>query len=116
MKTDELIEVYKTSLLAFHTHAVQVGMDDSDKIRIIRVLIDAAESNLNNLERSEKTIERKLWELTDYVRQLFIQSWCDAEPELAGDKDYIEESGEIFDYVFHNGRYPDDWLLFGQIS
>ena len=108
MTTAELVRVYERNLLALGTHSMKVSMDDSEHIRLIRVLIETAETLIEEIGESESKIEAAVWELTDYARSLYIQSCLEANTEISNKEDYAEESGEIFDYVFQHGTYPDE--------
>ena len=108
MTTAELVRVYERNLLALGTYSMKVSMDDSEHIRLIRVLIETAETFIEEIGESESKIEATAWELTDYARSLYIKSCLEANQEISNKEEYAEESGEIFDYIFQHGTYPDE--------
>jgi hypothetical protein len=108
MTTAELVRVYERNLLALGVHSMKVSMDDSEHIRLIRVLIETAETLIEEIGESEGKIEAAVWELTDYARGLYIRSCLEAGPEISNIEGYAEEPGEIFDYIFQHGTYPDE--------
>ena len=108
MTTADLVRVYEKNLLALDAHARKVSMDDSKHIRLVRVLIETAETLMEEMGKSESKIEATAWELTDYARSLYINSCLEAYPEISNKDEFAEESGEMFDYVFQHGAYPDE--------
>ena len=108
MTTADLVRVYERNILALGAYAMKVSMDDSDQIRHIRVLIETAETLIEEIGESESKIEATAWELTDYARSLYIQSCLDENPGISNKDKFAEESGELFDYVFQYGAYPDE--------
>lgn len=104
----ELIRVYERNIQALIEHSVAVSMDDSEHIRIIRVLIKTAEELLEEKGETNDAIEAATWTLTDYARNLYIDSCLKGNPEISNKADFAEEAGEIFDYVFQHGSYPDE--------
>ena len=108
MTTAELVRVYERNLLALGTYSTKVSMDDSEHIRLIRVLIETAETLIEEIGESESRIEAAVWELIDYARSLYIKYCLEVNPEISNKEEYAEESGEIFDYVFQHGSYPDE--------
>jgi len=108
MTTAELVRVYERNILALGTYSTKVSMDDSEHIRLIRVLIETAETLIEEIGESESRIEAAVWELTDYARSLYIKYCLEVNPEISNKEEYAEESGEIFDYVFQHGSYPDE--------
>ena len=61
-------------------------MDDSEHIRLIRVLIETAETLIEEIGESESKIEAAVWELTDYARSLYIKYCLEVNPEMNGTK------------------------------
>jgi len=108
MTTAELVRVYERNLLALGAHSMKVSMDDPEHIRLIRVLVETAKTLIEEIGESESKIEATAWELTDYARSLYIKSCLEANQEISNKEEYAEESGEIFDYIFQHGTYPDE--------
>jgi hypothetical protein len=108
MTTADLVRVYEKNLLALGAHAIKVSMDDSEHIRLIRVLIETAEMLVEEIGKTESEIQATAWKLTDYAKSLYIKSCLEANPEISNKQDFAEESSEIFDYVFQHGTYPDE--------
>ena len=57
MTTADLVRVYEKNLLALDAHARKVSMDDSEHIRLVRVLIETAETLMEEMGKSESKIE-----------------------------------------------------------
>jgi hypothetical protein len=108
MTKAELIRVYQRNLQALGTHAIAVSMDDREHILAVRVLIRTAEELLKETGETNDAIEEAAWALTDYARTLYVDSCLKSHPEISNKAEYAEESGELFDYVFHQGSYPDE--------
>ena len=83
-------------------------MDDKESIRIIRVLIQTAEQILEEKGEPHEKIEKAVRALIDHARRLYVDSCVKAAPEMSPDSDYGNECGEMFDYVFQHGSYPDE--------
>jgi len=108
MTKTELIRVYERNLQALGAHAVGVSMDDREHILTVRVLIQTAEELLKEKGEANDAIEEAAWTLTDYARTLHVDSCLKTHPEISNKADFAEESGELFDYVFHQGSYPGE--------
>ncbi len=83
-------------------------MDDSEHIRLIRVLIETAETLMEEMGESESEIAATAWDLTDYARSVYVKSCLEANPEISNKDEFAEESAEMFNYVFQHGAYPDE--------
>ena len=108
MTKAELIRVYERNLHALGAHADGVSMDDREHILTVRVLIQTAEELLKEKGETNEAVEEAAWALTDYARNLYVDSCLKTHPENSNKVDFAEESGELFDYVFHQGSYPDE--------
>ena len=108
MTIAELIRVYERNLRALGAHFVEVSMEDKDHIRIIRVLIQTAEEFLKEKGETNDALTQAASTLTDFARTLYIKSCLAANPEISDKEDFAEESGEMFDYVYQHGSYPDE--------
>ncbi len=104
----ELIQVYERNIQALAAHAVGVSADDREHILTVRVLIKTATELMKEQGETNNAIEEAAWGLTDYARTLYVDSCLKAHPEISNKTDFAEESGELFDYVFHQGSYPDE--------
>jgi len=82
-------------------------MDDAEYIRVIRVLIETAETLLTEIEQSEEKIATAVWKLTEFAKNLYVNYCLQQNSEIANKEDFGEESGELFDYVFFHGTYPE---------
>jgi hypothetical protein len=108
MTTPELIHIYEHILLALSTHASNVFMDDSEHIQIIRVLTQTAGALLEEDGEINANIDKATSSLIDYAKNLYVASCLKAHSEISNQQDYADESGEMFDYVFQHGSYPDE--------
>ena len=107
MTAEELVRIYETNIRALQKHAKDQSMDDAEYIRVVRVLIEAAETLFAEIERSEEKIKTAAWKLMEYAKDLYVRFCLEQNPEIANKEDYAEESGELFDYVLFHGTYPE---------
>ena len=107
MTEEELLQVYEASIRALQSHAKDQSMDDAEYIRVIRVLIETAETLLTEIEESEEKIATAVWKLTEFGKNLYVNYCLQQNSEIANKEDFDEESGELFDYVFFHGTYPE---------
>jgi len=108
MTKAELIRVYERNLRALGAHAVGESKDDREHILTVRVLIRTAEELLKEKDETTDAREEAVRTLTDYARTLYVDSCLKTHPEISNKAEFAEESGELFDYVFHQGSYPDE--------
>ena len=83
-------------------------MDDRDYVRIVRVLIEATESFLEDAAEADAEIEQILFKLQECARDLYVAQCVRVETAMANQGDYEEECAEIFDHLFAHGEYPGD--------
>lgn len=95
------------NLSALASHWIKEGMDDRDHIRIVRVLIDATESLLDEAEQSDTAIEKTLFMLQEHARDLYVKQCVATAGAMANQGEYADECREVFDYLFAHGEYPD---------
>ena len=107
MTAEELITVYEKAISAIQSHGHKQSMDDAECIGALRVLIQTAEESLAEIGQSEEEVERAAWKLMEFAKDLYVGSCLDQNPRFANREDFVEESAELFDYVFFHGTYPD---------
>ena len=108
MTKAELIRVHERNLEALSAHAVGLSMYDKEHILTVRVLIRTAGGLLKEQGETNDAIDEAAWALTECARTLYVDSCFKTHPEISNRVDFAEESGELFDYVFHQGSYPDE--------
>ena len=82
-------------------------MDDAECIGVLRVLIQTAEESLIEIGQSGEEVERAAWKLMECAKDLYVESCLDQNSKFANTEDFVEESAELFDYVFFHGTYPE---------
>ena len=82
-------------------------MDDAECIGVLRVLIQTAEESLIEIGQSGEEVERAAWKLMESANDLYVESCLDQNSKFANTEDFVEESAELFDYVFFHGTYPE---------
>ena len=107
MTAEELIQVYETNIRALQVHAKEQSIDDAEYIRVVRVLIETAETSLAEIGQSEEKMEAAAGKLAEFAKDLYVRFCLEQNPEIANKEDYAEESGELFDYVLFHGTYPN---------
>jgi hypothetical protein len=103
---EELVRVYETSIPALQAHAREQSMDDAEYILVVRVLIETAETLLEEIGHPASGIETAAWKLMEFAKDLYVRFCLEQNPEIANREDFAEESRELFDYVFFHGTYP----------
>lgn len=103
----QFIRIYKRSLDGLADHFVAEGMDDTEYIRIVRVLISAAVSILVEDGKTDGTIGAVELALREHARDFYISQCAKNHSKISNISDYKDECVEIFDYIFQHGRYPD---------
>jgi 2-hydroxy-3-keto-5-methylthiopentenyl-1-phosphate phosphatase len=104
---EEVVRLYKTNIRALQRHVKEQSMDDAEYIRVVRVLIETAETSLAEIGQSDEKIETAAWKLAEFAKDLYVRFCLEQNPEIANKEDFAEESGELFDYVLFHGTYPE---------
>ena len=103
----QVIRIHKKSLDGLAEHFVSECMDDSEYIRIVRVLVTAAVSILIEDGEADGTIGPVEMSLREHARDFYVAHCANNHSEISNIADYKEECAEMFDYIFQHGRYPD---------
>jgi hypothetical protein len=93
MNAEDLVRVFERNILAVSAHAEEEGMDDAERIRLIRVLTDTAESLLKEMGESENRIEAISWGLQDGAKKLYVESCVEENPGISNKEDFAQEFG-----------------------
>ncbi|MGB5735979.1 MAG: hypothetical protein WBM40_16200 [Thiohalocapsa sp.] len=107
MTAEELMRVYEKAICAVQRHGYEQSMDDAECIRVLRVLIETAEESLTEIGQSGDEVERAAWKLTEFAKDLYVRACLDQSAKFANGEEFVEESAELFDYVFFHGTYPE---------
>ncbi len=108
MLADQIIRIQQRSLDALAAHYVETFMDDAKYIQIIRVLISAAVSLLSEDGESDTTMGQVESSLREHAREFYISNCAQNNSEISNIADFMNDCGEMFDYIYISGTYPDD--------
>lgn len=83
-------------------------MDDSEYIRIVRVLISAAVSLILEDGETDTVVGQVDSTLQEHAKEFYVSNCAKNHTEISNMADYKDDCAEMFDYIYLNGQYPDE--------
>lgn len=108
MLSTQVVRIHQKSLEALAAHYIDTCMDDSEFIRIVRVLVSAAVSVLLEDQESDSTIADVESGLRQHAKDFYVANCARNCPDISNKTEYMDECAEMFDYIYLHGRYPDE--------
>ncbi len=106
----EYEELVKTFLRLLETDADEQGLDDSECIARIRLVLEGIVADVTSHGTDPQHAEIFFQEMRDHARELFIQRCKDARARYGDDEpedaDEAHEDGEYFDKLYRGEIIP----------
>ncbi len=108
LSANQVIRIHQKTLDALAAHYLENCMDDSEYIRIVRVVMSAAVSTLLEDGASDTVIGHVDSTLREYAREFYVSNCAQNHTEISNIVDYKDDCAAMFDYIYLHGQYPDE--------
>lgn len=102
-------EIGKEIIKGLHKHNEEYSMDDAEYIPLIKRIVEAIGTFINQSEKSMSEIENLTGSLIAYAKKLYVES-CQIHAQEGGEdlspEQVKDESEEYFDYIYEHEEHP----------